>query len=206
MMTHPVSQGSEAWLSLRLGHPTASEFDNLVSPTGNIRTGQGVRSYLCRKVAEHMTGKPLEDATTWAMDQGSLLESEAIPFYEFAFNAKVQRVGYVSSDDMRIGCSPDGLIGDDSGLELKCPRPQTHVAYLLDGVLPEGYVAQVQGCMYVTGRPRWTFLSYSRKFPPLVVQVARDDAFQAALKAALDSFLAAMDDAMARIRRVEEAP
>jgi hypothetical protein len=206
MMEHPVTQGSEAWLSLRLGHPTASEFDSLITPLGKIKTGDGPQTYLYRKIAEHVTGKPVDEPGSRAMENGSLLESEAIPFYEAVYDVKVRRVGYVSTDDMKIGCSPDGLVGDNEGLEIKCPLPHTHARHLLEGVLPAQYTAQVQGAMYVTGRPHWTFLSYNRFFPPLVVRVERDDKFQAALKAALTDFLAKMDEAMEKIRQIEGAP
>jgi hypothetical protein len=189
VMEHPVTQGSEAWLKLRLGRPTASEFDQLLTPEFKVRTGQMPQSYLCRKLAEYFTGKPLEDFGSFAMEQGSILEGEAVPWFEFVHGVKVRRMGFVTDEAMRYGCSPDGLIGDDDGLEVKCPRPQTHVQYLLDGVVPKDYLCQVHGCMYVTGRPRWTFLSYSRHFPALVVKVERDEVIQEAIKVALDLFL-----------------
>ena len=204
MMEHPVHQGSEAWHLLRLGRPTASEFDRLVTPLGKVKTGDGPQTYLYEKLAEHLTGKPLDDGSTWAMSQGSLLESEAIPFYELVYGAEVRKVGFVTTDDMRIGCSPDGLIGEDSGLECKCALPQTHLRYLLEGGVPKEYVAQVQGCMFVTQRPRWVFLSYCRKMPPHIVHVERDEAFQQALTAALNQFLANFDNALEKLETLSQ--
>lgn len=198
-MTHPVTQGSEAWLKLRLGHPTASEFDNLVTPLWKIKTGDGPHTYLCDKLAECLTGRVLEKGGSWAMEQGSILESEAIPFYEFTYEQEVKRMGYCTTDDMRIGCSPDGLIGEDGGIECKCPLPQTHIRYLLEGGVPKDYLAQVHGAMFVTGRPWWVFLSYCRGLPPLVVRVERDEKIQATLREALDGFLARFDSALAKI-------
>ena len=196
MMEHPVHQGSDAWLNLRLGHPTASEFDNLVTPEFKLRTGQMPQTYLCEKLAEHILGKPLESGGSWAMAQGSILEGEAVPFYEFERNVTVRRIGFVTTDDMRIGCSPDGLIDPDGGLECKCPRPDTHVSYLMGGELPAAYRAQVHGCMFVTGRAWWDFISYCRGFPPLIVRASRDEAIQAALKTAVDNFLTRFDTAL----------
>jgi len=203
-MLHPVHQGSESWHLLRCGRPTASEFDNLVSPQGKIREGQMPLTYLYEKLAETITGKPLEQTGTWQMDQGSILEGEAIPYFELMQNVKVQRMGFITDDKMRYGCSPDGLIGEESGIECKCPQSQTQVKYLLEGVLPPQYVAQVQGSMYVTGRPSWWFMSYSRKLPPLMLKVERDAKFQEALGAALGKWLADFDAALAKIDALKQ--
>lgn len=194
------TQGKTDWLQARCGLPTASEFDSLVTPLWKARTGEGPENYLLKKVAERVMGYPMESFFGGAMEQGALLESEAIPFYEGVFGVEIQRVGFCTTDDGRIGCSPDGLIGDDNGIEIKCPEPHTHVKYLLGGVVPKDYVAQVQGAVYVTGRPRWTFLSYSRFFPPLIVHVERDPIAQEALDKALKSFLAQFDIAHAKIQ------
>lgn len=203
MIAHPVTQQSEAWLKLRLGHPTASEFHNLVTPLWKIKTGDGPRTYLCEKLTERMTGKPIEDFGTWAMDRGTILEKEAIPFYEGVFDVKVTRMGYCTTDDMRIGCSPDGLIGEDGGMEVKCPLAQTHIRYLLDGVVPDKYLAQVHGSMFVTGRAYWNFMSYCRGLPPLTVRVERDEVIQAVLAKALTGFLAEMESALAKITQMK---
>src|SRR5580693_1153909 len=172
---HPVTQGSEAWHTLRFGRPTASELDNLLTPEWKIRTGQMRQSYLCAKVAERLLGKSLDQGGSWAMEQGQLLETEAVPYYEFVTDTKVRRVGFVTTDDMRVGCSPDGLIGEDGGLEAKCPRPETHIGYLLGQTVPKDYLAQIHGSMYVTGRRWWLFFSYCRRLPPLILRAERDE-------------------------------
>jgi hypothetical protein len=198
MKTYNVAQGSPEWKALRLGLPTASEFDALVTPEWKIRTGQGPETYLYQKLCEKILGFA-PDANSFAMEQGAILESEARPFYEFEFSQPVQVVGFCTSDDGRIGCSPDGLIGETGGLEIKCPQPATHLKYLLGGELPKEYRAQVQGAMLVTGRPAWTFMSYSRQFPPLVLRVERDTAAQEVLKSALEIFLEKFDEKLALV-------
>ena len=191
-----VAQGSLEWLDIRLGKVTASECDALVTPLWKVKTGEGPRTLLYRKLAEKATGKPLEDAfESNAMLQGKLLEPEAIAYLELMEGVKVDRVGFVETDDGLAGCSPDGLIGENNGLELKAPRPQKHIQYLLDGVLPPEYAAQVQWSMFVTERPWWLFESYARGFPPLVVKVPRDPVAQAAMAGALATFNAAFDAA-----------
>lgn len=206
MKKHDCKQGSSEWLALRCGIPTASEFDNLVTPEWKPRIGQTPETYLLKKVAEKVMGYQANQFTSFAMDNGSLLESEAIPMYEGVFGVTVDRVGFCTTDDGRIGCSPDGLIGEDGGLEVKCPEPHTHLGYLLNGGVPKQYMAQVQGCMFVTGRPHWTFISYSRYFPPLIVQVARNEIAQNSLDAALVRFLTEMDLDHAKIQSLLATP
>lgn len=205
MKLHAVKQGSPEWLALRLGIPTASEFDALISPEWKVRTGAMPNTYLYRKVAERALGFSLNDASSFAMEQGSILENEARPFFEFTYDMPVQTVGFATTDDGRVGCSPDGLIGEDGGLEIKCPSPQVHLRYLMEGKLPAEYAAQVHGSMFVTGRRWWKFLSYSRQFPALVVHVERDEAIQSALRAALDGFLVKFDAKLAQIRAMKDA-
>lgn len=201
---HPVTQGSEAWHRLRYGRPTASEFDNLLTPQFKVKTGEGPKTYLCQKLAEHVMGKSLTDGGSWAMEQGSLLESEGLPWYAFTYETPVRRVGFVTTDDLRIGCSPDGLLGDDGGIEFKCPQPPAHLSYLLDGGVPKQYLAQVHGCMFVTGRKWWKFVSYNRFFPALVVHVERDEAIQAQIREALTGFLEQFDLALAKLEVLKQ--
>lgn len=198
-------QGSGEWLHARLGLPTASEFDELITGEWKARTGKGVETYFYRKLAERVLGFPLMDASAWAMEQGAILEGEAIPFFEGVYDTPIHRVGFITSDDGKVGCSPDGLIGKDSGIEIKCPQPQTHLRYLLEGIVPKEYEAQVHGSMFVTGRPEWKFMSYSRQFPPLILTVKRDEEIQAVLKKCTDSFNARMDVAFGKIKAMKDA-
>lgn len=199
MKIHPAQQGSLQWLEARAAIPTASEFDNLISPTWELRKGQMPQSYLNRKLAEWWLGGPLADLGSFATEMGSILEDEAKPWYELEFGERIDSVGLCTTDDGKIGASPDGLIGEDCGIECKCPEPQTHVGYLLAGVVPKDYLAQVHGSMLVTGRPRWKFLSYRRRFPALVVDVPRDDEIQAAIRDALDLFLQKFEHGQQRL-------
>lgn len=184
---------------LRRGRPTASEFCELITPEWKVRTGQTPQTYLYGKVAEMFCGAAMDQANSWAMEQGSMLEKDAIPYYELMTDAKVERVGFVTTDDLRIGCSPDGLIGEDGGIEVKCPTPPVHLQYLVEGVVPKQYLAQVHGCMLVTGRPWWVFMSYNRHFPPMIVRVERDEKIQTALWAALRPFLDLFDEVMGKV-------
>ena len=192
-------QGSTAWLLARCGIPTASEFHELITPARKARESEGRESYLLRKVAEKFMGYPADGGQTFPMQQGSIIETIARPWYEFTYDVKVKQVGFCTTDDGRIGCSPDGLIGEDGGIEIKSPEDHTHLKYLLAGGVPPQYLAQVHGSLYVTGRKWWKFVSYSRYFPSLVVHVERDEAWIAALDAVLKSFLKDFDAARAKI-------
>ena len=206
MKIHNVEQGSEQWRTLRAGVVTASEFDSLVTPEWKIRTGEGVKSYLYQKLCERFIGTAaLSDFSNFAVDQGALMEHEAVPLYEFEQNVEVQKVGFITTDDGLVGCSPDGLIGDKGGLEVKCPQPKTHLRYLDEGVVPKEYIAQIYLSLFVTGRDWWDFLSYSRQFPKLLVRVQRDEAIQEIIASALKPFLAKLGEAHARISKLKQS-
>jgi hypothetical protein len=191
-------QGSVAWFEARAGKVTASELKNLLTPALKLRTGETPHTYLCRKLAEKLGG-PLPGFTSFATEQGTLREEDAIPWFEMEYDCDVQRVAFIEHDDGRSGCSPDGLLGDNEGLEIKCPQRHTHVKYLLDNELPEEYVAQVHGSLYITGRQRWTFLSYCPPLRPLVLKIERDEAKMKAIGAALSSFYTAFDASLAQL-------
>jgi YqaJ-like viral recombinase domain len=188
-------QNSMEWLSARSGVVTASEFDQIVTAKFEQRDGQMPKTYLATKVAEKWTGGALPGAMTLDMEFGKIREEEAIPAYEFEFSEKITRVALITSDDGRIGCSPDGLIGDEGGIEIKCPEAKTHVKYLLAGEVPPDYLPQIHGAMLVTGRKWWKFMSYRRHFPMMVKTVHRDEEIMEALQEALQPFLERMDRA-----------
>lgn len=192
-------QGSEEWARLRLGRVTASEMGDIMTNSFEARKGDGVQTYMAKKIAEKWYGNPLPDPSSWAMDQGQILETQARTFFELEHNAEVEQVGFIESDDLRCGASPDGLVGIDAGIEIKCPLLKTHVRYLLEGGIPKDYICQVHGSLYVTGRKRWHFLSYYRKFPPLLVTVERDEAIMLKIDVALKTFYAAFDAAFIKI-------
>lgn len=199
MKEHCCSQRTLDWLNLHVGIPTASGLHNLISPEWKIREGEMPKSYLYIKLAEAWLGKPLIELSTFSIEQGEILETEARPFYELETNQKVREVGFITTDDGSFGCSPDGLIGDDNGLEIKCPSAQVHVKYLVSGVLPKEYAAQIHGSMFVTGYPRWTFLSYRRGFPPLILTVERDEKIMEQIGKTLTNFGGAFKNAQARL-------
>ena len=186
-------QKSDVWLWEKSGIVTASEADALFTPLFKIKDGDAVESLLNQKLAEWWLGRPLDSFSTFAMDNGNILEDEAKPYYEISYGQEVRTVGLVTDETAdspaTIGCSPDGLIGEDGGLEIKCPNSDTHVSYLRNGGVPKKYIVQIHFSLYVTGRAWWNFFSYRRKFPPVLVRVNRDDKIMATIADGVKSFM-----------------
>jgi len=158
------------------------------------------------KLAERWLKTPLGDYRSFDMDVGVLLETRAKPFFTMLTDLAVTNVGLCLSDDGKVACSPDGLVGEDSGIEIKAPAQHTHVGYLLENCVPDKYLAQVHGSMYVTGRPKWYFMSFSQRFPQLVVKVERDEKIIAAIDEAVTLFVDRLERAYERLCEVNGGP
>ncbi len=198
-----VDQGSAEWVRARLGKVTASGLGQIVDSSFERRTGAMPFTYLCSRVAEAYRGKPIaeEAFTSRATEEGQLLEEEARRAFCFAFDEqRIRNVGFCLHEDGRFGCSPDALVGDDSGVEIKAPYTKTQVGYLLKGKLPIEYSAQVHGSMYATGAKSWRFFSYCRSLPPFLFTVQRDETIMAKIEAALASFYAQYDQALLTLK------
>jgi len=172
-------QGTEEWLKARLGVPSASNFSKVVTTKGQRSTS--FMGYVNALIAEKLTGDPTYVKITEPMERGTSLEDEARAMYQLINDTEVRQVDFIKHPNMEVGCSPDGLIdvkcdrGLIGGLEIKCPLQGTHVEYLRAGKVPSKYMLQVQGCMFVTGRGYWDFMSYHPKMKPLIVRTYRDD-------------------------------
>jgi hypothetical protein len=200
MKIHDVEQGTLDWVRLHFGIPTASGADNLVTPELKMRDSAMFHTYVYRKASEKHRGVPQLGVSTFAMDQGVMMEEEAKPFFELDSGMRLRNVGFITSDDGLSGCSPDALVIDeDMGFESKCPNPDTHTKYLYEGGVPKEYRAQVHFSMFVTGLPRWGFLSYRRKFPPLWVITKRDEKVMDVFRKAVDAFHRKLPLVMERI-------
>jgi hypothetical protein len=186
---YDCAQYSDLWWQLRRGVPTASAFDRILTPK-TLKPSSQQEDYIAELIAEKSAFHvpfSTERGMTRAMEDGIDREPEARQWFSMQTDADVQQVGFVLSECGRWGASPDGLIGDDGGLELKCPLAKTQVRYLMEGGLPSEYKAQVHGSLIVTGRAYWMFLSYCPGLPPLLVRVV-PDSFTELLRKALDDF------------------
>ena len=176
MIVHDCQQYDATWFKLRRGVPTASDFHRIVT-AAKWEYAAGRDSYIDDLIADKFCPwyGCVDDYVSAAMKNGSIMEPTARRFYEFDRNCDVKQVGFITTDDGRFGCSPDGLVGDDGGLECKSPKHTTHVSWLRAGGVPTKHLAQCHGCLVVTGRDWWDFLSYAEGLPPLLVRVERDD-------------------------------
>ncbi len=203
MIIHDVEQGSEAWLKCRLGIPTASEFSRLVTSKGE--RSKSLEPYAGELAAELFAGKPLEGFDGVWLNRGKELEAEACDLYAFTTDANVQRVGFITLDDATAGCSPDALVNDDGGLEVKCLKIERHVAavhyHQKHGRCPTDYVMQVQGCLWVTGRKWWNLCFYNPDMPPLIIRQTPDLAMHAAIADGVRAVIAERDAQLVSLRR-----
>lgn len=206
MKISEASQGSLEWLTARAGVITASEMHNIFTTDFEARTGQMPKSYLARKLAEKWMGGPIAGFQSIDMDFGNILEEEAIPWFTFEHGVPIKRVGLITNDEGTIGCSPDGLIGEDGGAEIKCPRVDTHVAYLLANKVPPEYIVQVHAALYVTGRQWWNFVSYHRRMPNLVLRVERDEEIIEKMDSTLGEFLEKFNAGWDRLVAINGGP
>ena len=173
MIHHDVVQGTEAWLQLRAGIPTASQFHRIITPKTRKLSGQA-EDYLYTLVAERALGRHLEDTRGfyWA-ERGKELESHARAFYEAMRNVTTKRIGFITNDEGTIGASPDSLVGDDGLVELKCPAPHTHMGYLLGDPVTADYWLQIQGQLWISERDWCDVVSYHPELGGTVIRVNR---------------------------------
>lgn len=166
------------------GMPSPSCFDQIITTKGEPSKQR--EKYLYKLAGEAVAGIREDDYTSFAMQRGTEMEAEAKAFYEFTTGQTIQEVGFVKNDI--CGGSPDGLIGDDGIIEIKCPLVNTHVEYLLNNKMPTTYFQQVQGYLFITGRSWLDLMSYYPGLKPLVVRVQPDKAFHKSLEVELIKF------------------
>lgn len=200
MTTVTAPQRSEQWFAARRGLPTCSRFDKILTAVkGAPSAAQDtlIDELIAESVCPPDAGLIKPQYSSDEMIAGMRLEAEARCAYELEF-AKwpVHEVGFVLHSSGMFGGSPDALVGDVGGVEIKCPNAATHVGYVRGGTLPNEYRAQLHGYMVVTGREWWDFFSYARSFEPFHLHVERD-AFTAKLEAELLVFCRRYNEARA---------
>lgn len=186
-------QGTEAWKIERAGSATASCFCHVLA---KIKTGEAStrRKYRLQLVTERLTGVPVSGYVNAVMQYGINQEPFARMAYEAATGLLAIEAPFRRHPTIEwCGASPDGEIGDDGGLEIKCPESLTHVEYLTAGGCPSEYIPQVQGNMWVTGRRWWDFVSFDCRMPQNLqlfrVRVERDDEYCRRLETEVLKFL-----------------
>ena len=201
MLALNVQQGADEWKKARAGLISASNFNKILTPGGKKTDGKTRKDYLYQVAAERISGDPEgDDFRSGWMDRGNELEADARLWFEGHHGVLIEQVGLVYMDDRKvISCSPDGLFGG-AGLEIKCPKASTHIAYLDAGKVPTIYIPQIQGSMMVTGFDSWNFLSYHPAIKPLTQGVYRDEKYIALLREAVEEANAEVEAIVERVR------
>lgn len=208
-----IIQGSDEWKQLRLGKVTASRVADVIAKT---KSGWGASrfNYAAELIAERLTGTTAEGFTSSAMQWGTDQEPMARMAYEFLHNVTVEQVAFVGHPTIQdAGASPDGTVGEDGLVEIKCPNTATHIDTLIAQTIPVKYITQMQWQMACTGREWCDFVSYDPRLPEsmqvFVKRFERDEAYIADLEKEVTSFLenevVAKVDALRKLYELEAA-
>jgi len=198
-----MEQRSDEWFNARLGKVTAS---NLANVTAFTKSGESAyrKNYRHQLVTERLTGKPTEIYINQAMQHGIDTEDEARDFYVFKYN-DVEEVGFIDHPTIDMaGASPDGLVGDDGLIEIKCRQPQNHTETLISNQIPSRYRLQMFWQMACTGRKWCDYVSYCPSFPEelkmVVIRLEWNDEQIKLLEEEVIKFLTEVEDTVKFIK------
>jgi putative phage-type endonuclease len=203
-----VEQRTEEWFKARLGKVTASRVADVLAKT---KTGVSASraNYLTELVVERLTNQQAEFYTNEAMQWGTDTEPQARMAYEAHKKVLVDEVGFIDHPSIiNFGCSPDGLVGDDGLIEIKCPNSKTAIETILANKAPSKYIPQMQTQMAVTGRAWCDFVSFDPRLPEdlqlFVIRVNRDDEYIANLEKEVSAFLQEVDETVTKLKGLKD--
>lgn len=201
-----MEQRTEEWFAARLGKVTASKVASVLAKKDSATRSD----YLTDLVLERLTGRQQEFYQNEAMQWGTETEPQARMAYEAARNTLVDELGFIDHPTIaNFGCSPDGVIGEDGLIEIKCPNSKTHLSTLLSGKAPTKYIPQMQTQMAVMGKKYCDFVSFDPRLPEdlqlFIVRVERDDEYIAKLEEEVSAFLKEVDETVTKLKGVKNA-
>ena len=206
-MIELMEQGSDAWFNIRIGKVTASRVADVLAKT---KTGYSTTrdNYMAQLVCERLTGQKGESFTNAAMQHGIETEAYARAAYEALRDVLVDEVGFVSHPTIEMsGASPDGLVGEDGLIEIKCPNTATHIETLLSESVPNKYYTQMQFQLACTGRKWCDFVSFDNRLPTelqvFVKRVPRDDVYIRLIEDEIVKFLGELDTKINQLMKVK---
>ena len=185
-----MQQRTEEWLTARAGKVTASCLDDVMA----AKTTAGYQNYMAKLICERLTGRAEQTPVSAAMQRGTDLESLARDFYVVETGAMVEEVGFYEHPSiLNSGASPDGIIGTDGLIEIKCPNTATHIKTLESKKPALKYMRQMQWQMACTGRKWCDFVSFDDRLPEhlsfFCTRIERDDEMIAELEKSVTTFL-----------------
>jgi putative phage-type endonuclease len=206
-MIEMMDQGSEEWFTIRIGKVTASRVADVIAKT---KTGYSASrdNYMAQLICERLTGQKGESFTNAAMQHGTDTEPLARAAYEALKDVLVDEVGFVPHPSIIMaGASPDGLVGEDGLLEIKCPNTATHIETLLSQSVPGKYNTQMQFQMACTGRQWCDFVSFDNRLPDelqlFVKRVQRDNEFIKQMEDEVVKFLNELEIKIAQLMELK---
>lgn len=187
MKTIDCEQGTPEWFAARLGIVTASSMEKIISPTGEA--SKQADGYANQLLAEMITGEPSD---AWGGNsftaRGKEYEEEAAKYYAMTRGVDLETIGFCTTDDGRVGASPDRFVGSDGMLEIKTGLSSVVVEYLLSGKLEQKHRPQTQCGLYVTGRKWVDTMLYNPLMKPIVIRAVRNEVYIARMCEYLDAF------------------
>lgn len=181
MKIHNIEQGTDEWFECRKGKMTASNAHTISV------AGKGLETYIKTIVADMFASKKEEGYQSKAMERGSMLEAQARSIYKLINGVDIEQVGFIEHSEY-VGCSPDGLIGDDGGIEIKCINNKDYFQLLIGEEKPDiGHIYQSQMCMMITNREWWDLVYYNPNFSKSMIinRLIKDDIIINKLKVGL---------------------
>jgi putative phage-type endonuclease len=188
-----IEQGSHDWLMCRLGKVTGTGFSKVISNGRGGAISKTSQTYMVELLAEILRGEPSPFFMNDAMRWGSDTEPQARAMYELRHGVDVRQVAFIEHNDF-VGVSPDGLVGDDGMIEIKCPDTKTQIVRYLDSIgLPSDYEAQVQGQLWVSEREWCDFVSFDPRIDVdasyIETRVYRDEDYIKRLESKVSDFV-----------------
>jgi len=199
-------QRTPEWFAERLGKITASRIADVVGKTKSGGYGAARKNYMAELLCQRLTGQQEEKFTSAAMQHGTDTEPAARAMYMLETGADVTETGFIPHPSIAMsGASPDGLVGEDGLIEIKCPNTATHLEFLQSRKPKHEYLLQMQWQMACTGRQWCDFVSYDDRLPEKLayrcIRVPRDDKLIAELEEEAVKFLNELDET---VRQLEE--
>ncbi len=202
-----MEQRTAQWFQARLGKVTASNVYNVISKTAKGTPTSKYEDYKIKLMTERLTGEISQSYPTPAMQWGIEHEEDALKEYAFIYDTEITQCGFIQHPTIKMaGASPDGLIGENGLIEIKCPQSINHLRFCIDDEIKPEYHAQMQFQMACTERKWCDFISYDPRFAGdsshlrmKIKRIYRDDKQIEQINQAVEAFLAEIEQEIQRI-------